>query len=279
MAWTWVRGELVIAGYQPDGDSVRIVPTSQATVRGLENGGRIEPSARDGSVQLRLDAIDAPESHYQGRAQPLAEPARDTLLARAGFGEVEVDDDGSVASSTPDRVPAAIAASLVEVYGRPVALLYTGADVEAHDDGDTVEPTAAFVDSSVNAEQVRNGRAYVTLYSSTPEPVRVRFVELARDADGPGSVWAADRSGGFPLTRQSDVGPDGALILPKLFRRATNYLAAGTDATFVDWLTAQGEDDDPVLLDGRRTVLSELVRQDGDEVSLIASPLDLVFVE
>ena len=58
MAWTWVRGELVIAGYQPDGDSVRFVPDDLATLRTLENGKRVEPSRRDGSVQLRLEPVN-----------------------------------------------------------------------------------------------------------------------------------------------------------------------------------------------------------------------------
>lgn len=279
MAWTWVRGELVIAGYQPDGDSVRFVPSELATLRALENGKRVEPSKRDGSVQLRLDAIDTPESHYQGQAQPLAIPARDTLLAAAGFRDVAFDARGTVTGSTPERVPAAIAASLVELHGRPVATLFVGDDAAAHADGDAVEPSADLVDRSVNAEQTRNGRAYLTLYSTTPELVRERFVELARAADGAGSVWAADRSGGFRVTRQSDVGPDGALVLPKLFRRATDYLASDATGGFLDWLKAQGEDDDPVEVDGKRTTLSALLRADGDEVSLTASPLDLVFLE
>lgn len=279
MAWTWVRGELVIAGYQPDGDSVRFVPTDLATLRSLENGTRVEPSTRDGSVQLRLDAIDTPESHYQGQAQPLALPARDTLLAAAGFRDVAFDARGTVTGSTPAPVPAAIAASLVELHGRPVATLFVGDDAAAHADGDTVEPSADLVDRSVNAEQTRNGRAYLTLYSTTPEPVRERFVELARGADGAGSVWAADRSGGFRLTQQSDVGPDGALVLPKLFRRVTDYLASDATGGFLDWLTAQGEDNDPVEVGGRRTALAALVREQGDQVSLTASPLDLVFLE
>lgn len=277
MAFTWIRGRLVVVGYSPDGDSVRFVPDEIATVRGLEKGGRVRPSERDGSIQLRLDAIDAPETHYQDQAQPLADEARATLLEAAGFSGVRFDDD-TVTAATPDSVPAAICAALVEVNGRPVALLVTGDAVTAHEDGDEVDP-ATVVDVSVNATQTRNGRAYLTLYTSTPEPVRRRFLELAADATGPGSVWAADRSGGFTLTTQADVGPDGQLILPKLFRRATDYLRADTSEEFLAWLRAQGSDDDPVEAAGRRTTLSELITQDGDRIALTVPITDLVFVE
>ncbi|MCD2189941.1 hypothetical protein [Actinomycetospora soli] len=278
MAFTWIRGRLVVVGYSPDGDSVRFVPDELATVRRLENGRRVRPSERDGSIQLRLDAIDAPETHYQDQAQPLADEARATLLEAVGFSDVRFDDDGTVTASTPDSVPAAVCAALVEVNGRPVALLVTGHAATAHADGDEVDP-ATVVDVSVNATQTSNGRAYLTLYSSTPEPVRRRFLELAADATGPGSVWAADRSGGFTLTKQADVGPDGQLILPKLFRRATDYLRADTSGTFLGWLRDQGSDDDPVEAAGRRTTLSALVSQDGDRVSLTVPITDLVFVE
>ena len=102
MAFTWIRGRLVVVGYSPDGDSVRFVPDELATVRRLENGRRVRPSERDGSIQLRLDAIDAPETHYQDQAQPLADEARATLLEAVGFSGVRVDDDGTVTASTPD---------------------------------------------------------------------------------------------------------------------------------------------------------------------------------
>ncbi|MDL5154476.1 hypothetical protein [Actinomycetospora termitidis] len=127
--------------------------------------------------------------------------------------------------------------------------------------------------------QTSNGRAYLTLYTSTPEPVRARFLELAAAATGAGSVWAADRSGGFTLTTQADIGPEGQLILPKLFRRATDYLRADSERTFVEWVRAQGADNDPVEVAGTRTNLAELLTEDGDRVSLTVPLTDLVFVE
>lgn len=280
MAYTWVRGRVLVVDYAPDGDSARFAPDEPETLRGLENADRLEPSDDDGSVQLRLDAIDSPEKDYQGEAQPLALPARDALLARLGFTGLTYTEGQSVESATPTELPAAIASSLVEVNGRPVALLYTGQDAERFEDGADVEVDDALVDASVNAEQTRNGLAYITVYSTTPAAVRARFVTLGQAArDGGGPVWAADRSGGFTARTQDDVGPDGALVLPKLFRRVTDFLASESEQSFDAWLADQGEDDDPVDVDGRRTTLSDLVTQDGDEIRLTADPLSLVFVE
>ena len=285
MATTWIRGKLAVIGYQPDGDSVRFIPDDVSTFKRLDHSDRLDPSKKDGSVQLRLDAIDAPETHYEDEAQALGLPARDTLLAALGFTGLTYDADTTVTAATPEQVPAAIAASLLEEYGRPVSLLYTGDAAAQHADGDTVTLDDALVDASVNAEQTRNGRTYLTLYTSTPEQVRSRFVALAQGVGAggsspeAGSVWAADRSGGFTLRTQDDIGPNGQLLLPKLFRRATDYLRAKSSQTFVEWVAAQGEDDDPVEYQGKRTTLSALLRQDGDQVSLTASILDLVFVE
>ena len=97
-----LRGELVVVGKSPDGDSIRFIPRSPALLRSLEGGARVDPSS-DGSVQLRLDAIDAPETHYNGLAQPLAEPARAELLAWCGFTDVRWSGE-QVSAATPERV-------------------------------------------------------------------------------------------------------------------------------------------------------------------------------
>ena len=72
----WITGELVITGIAPDGGSVRFIPSRLSTLRRLQDGDRVEPDPDDGSVQLRLDGIDAPEKAFQAEAQPLALPAR-----------------------------------------------------------------------------------------------------------------------------------------------------------------------------------------------------------
>jgi hypothetical protein len=74
-------------------------------------------------------------------------------------------------------------------------------------------------------------------------------------------------------------------VLPKLFRRCTDYLRTRTPAeTLVHWLRTSGDpdrpEDDAVVIGGRVTVrLSDLIEQRNDEIAFTADLLDLVFVE
>src|SRR5690348_6845906 len=84
-----IHGRLVIVGYQPDGDSVRFIASKPDLFAELKRGYKIRKSPRDGSVQLRLEGIDAPELHYGNAAQPQGDTARDWLLDQLGFTGAE----------------------------------------------------------------------------------------------------------------------------------------------------------------------------------------------
>ena len=46
-------------------------------------------------------------------------------------------------------------------------------------------------------------------------------------------IWPLDKTtSGFALSSQDSIGPNGTLILPKLFRRCTDYLRSRTDLRF-----------------------------------------------
>src|SRR5689334_3611782 len=80
-----LRGELVVVGKSPDGDSIRFVPQRPELLHDLHRGDRVRITRSDGSVQLRLEGIDSPETHYGGQAQPRGTDARDWLLDALGF--------------------------------------------------------------------------------------------------------------------------------------------------------------------------------------------------
>src|SRR5438552_3706059 len=84
-----IHGRFVIVGGEPDGDSARFIADEPGHFRQLVRGERVKPSLRDGSVQLRLEGLDAPELHYFSVSQPLAGVARDGLLHALGFAEVQ----------------------------------------------------------------------------------------------------------------------------------------------------------------------------------------------
>lgn len=199
-----LTGTVLIQGKSPDGDSIRFLPQHPDTLKELTNGARVRPSP-DGSVQLRLDAIDAPETHYAGQHQPLGTQARDELVSFAGFRDVTYNKSGTVTAATPNTIPAVIAAKLVELHGRPVCYLFIN-PTRGWDEGQTLPLSDEVLNDSVNAHMVSTGRAYTTLYTSTPLAQREYFTRLATTARGAaGSVWTADSSARFtsPITRRS----------------------------------------------------------------------------
>ena len=124
--------------------------------------------------------------------------------------------------------------------------------------------------------------------SSTTSP-RDHLRSLAAEARKTGAgVWADDATAHFALEGPGSIGPEGQLILPKLFRRATDYIeavAGGFRGNLADWLVAVStsssrNEDDRVLVCGRTELrLSDLLVQANDAVWFQADPLDLVFFE
>ncbi|HSX02979.1 MAG TPA: thermonuclease family protein [Candidatus Saccharimonadia bacterium] len=282
-----IHGRLVILHKSPDGDSIRFVPDQSALLERLAHSERLRPSP-DGSVQLRFEAIDAPETHYENRAQPLGDEARAWLLELAGFSDVVFNPNQIVMSATPASVPAVIAARMVEANGRPVAYVWVGDHLPAGQDGDTVALPAALLRTSLGAQMLEAGLAYLTLYTSTPAVHRRVFRAIAQQAkhDQLG-VWAADATANFELVDQSSIGPSGQLVLPKLFRRCTDYLRArgqGFTGSLPDWISStttagSTDENDAVWAGATLTHLADIVQQTGSRIQLTDDLLSLVFVE
>lgn len=277
-----LRGTLVVVGKAPDGDSIRLVPDSPALLEDLSRADRIRRSRVDGSVQLRLEGIDAPETGYGTGGQPLGPEAAARLVALAGFERVERAAGSSrVTDAEPTTRPAAILSALADANGRPVCFLLVGPDLPADGAYVPLEPQL-----TLNDALLRDGSAYLTLYDSLAPPIRRRLAATARAArDARLGVWASDDTAEFTLRDQASIGPNGALVLPKLYRRATDYLRTRrAGQTLRDWLRTTGDpdrpEDDRVLVGGRvRTRLSELVEQRNDTIAFSGDPLELVFIE
>jgi len=286
-----LRGRLVVIGKEPDGDSVRFVADTPELYRQLARSHRIK-LAGDGSVQLRFEGVDAPELHYGTAAQPLGGLVRDRLLAEIGCTDVRfaerppyrVDTCGPVGG-----VRAAILSTGAEANGRPVSYVVVGSDDELPVDGAWTEMDPALLDRTLNAWLLREGLAYYTGYTSTPVVHRDQLRGLARAArDKPAEVWVRDATAEFTLDTQDSIGPDGQLVLPKLFRRCTDYLKAvgqGFMGNLTDWMVqvsaggSRHENDLVVIGDSIEIRLADLIQQRNLRISLQADPLDLTFVE
>jgi endonuclease YncB( thermonuclease family) len=283
-----MHGTLVIVGYQPDGDSIRFVADTPELFDDLYRGYKIRRSTRDDSVQLRLEAIDAPELHYGGAAQPTGDTARDWLLGQVGFTDVTYETGTTtVVSASPDAIRAVIYTKAADPNGRAIAYLHvTGGRRPA--DGAWTHVTNAVLDHTLNAQAVSAGIAYPTFYTSTPAPHVRHLRDLARGArEDKTGVWAVDQTPLFQLVDHSSIGPEGQLILPKLFRRATDYLkdaAKGFTGNLPDWLIANNtgtrhEDDMVVLPHGVEAPLSTLLEQRNNWLAFTPDLLSIAFVE
>src|SRR5688572_9288206 len=94
-----IPGQFAIVGYEPDGDSVRFIADDLTAYNDLHRAYRIRSSTKDGSVQLRFEAVDTPETHYGRDAQPLGDEARDRTLALLGFNNFAVNAAGKVVTN------------------------------------------------------------------------------------------------------------------------------------------------------------------------------------
>lgn len=284
-----LRGLFVIKGKEPDGDSIRFRADNPELYRSLQRSYRIQPS-RDGTVQLRLEGVDAPELHYGDFAQPLGDTARDALLARLGFTHIRFQGTKVQDADPPEGIRGAILTKGAETNGRPVSYALLEADSAGLEDGAVVVVDRGLLERTLNHWLLRTGTSYYTVYTSTPFKDRRILREAALAARGAGlGVWGIDSTSQFRLRSQQDIGPQGQLILPKLFRRGTDYLkdlAAGHFAgNLADWLVwrsrspTRAEDDRVVLQDHTEVSLSALLNQRNDRVALEADLLDIMFVE
>lgn len=232
-----VRGTFVAAGYAPDGDTIRFAPDRPADLDALIGTQRLRV-AKDTTVNVRLEGIDAPELHYAAREQRCASTARDALLRALGLG------------ARWDFVRGSVLTRSVDPTGRVIGYAFR--------DG------AESIPSSANAAMLREGMAYPLAYDTQPPEHRALFAELARAArKARVGIWHHDRTAAFALATEASIGVRGALIFPKLFRRCVSYLTDrfhGFRGGLREWLEKEaGPGNDVMIVGGKLMRLSALV--------------------
>ena len=248
------------AGPEPDGDTVKFLPDDPAGVADLARAGGVEPGFSSlHRISLRLEGIDALETHFAGTHQELglARAARDHLLAALGFRDVVFDPQrpDQVRSANADRLPGWVLSNGLDAHGRLVAFLFCGP--APRPEGAEVFLTAEQMAASVNVDLLRIGLVYPMLYTSLPVDLREPLAAVAAAARAAGlGLWP--RSTADPGSAADLSGPAGPLpalrelvIWPKLFRRLVSFLAAGNGdlSGFEGWLQDNpAARDDPLVL-------------------------------
>jgi len=282
MALTMIKGRFRVIGASPDGDSVRFYaddPTTyaRANIKVRLNG--------QGGAQLRLDGIDALETHYAGWHQrtELGNAAAKKLLDYLGIKNVRRNNRGIVTSARPDEVPGYIMTRFADKYGRAVSFAFKGAPPTNEADGELAFLDVEHMRKSANHTMLESGLAYPTFYSLLYVDLRKAMADAANKArTAEKGVWHDDlTTAGFDVTDRDQLSD--LVILPKLFRRLVDYVdldetgGASLDG-FAHYLDTRN-DRLFTVPDGHSTELSTLVTVDGQHVQLTVPPERIVFQE
>jgi hypothetical protein len=286
MPFIAIPGQYHVVGYSPDGDSVKFEANNNAVWKKVK--GTVKQNAK-GHVQLRVEAIDALETHYIPKVkgshtlhQPLtfAQAARDSLLAELGIKNVVWGPKGREVSSADDVVKGYILTREVDsnLNGRPVSFLFTGKC--PWPSGKEVFFKRDLIRKSLNYRMFELGMAYPTFYQTMFWDFRAELtnaVKAARRAKR--GLWGrgGDKTEGFTFSGLTSI-TDQYPIFPKLFRRLTEHLAAGGKISTFGTFLAKKKDGLLILPQAHHTdAMDFVVKVSGSRVSMTVLPENLVF--
>src|SRR5215213_3538782 len=274
-------------GPEPDGDTVKFRPDSPALVEGLPRPSGTPADLGPRGISIRLEAIDALETHFGDTHQELegANAARETLLADLGFTNVRFyqDQPNKVESADQDSLRGHVLSNGIDANGRVIGFVYPGDPPAA--DGTEVFVDEALVDGSVNAVLLAAGLAYPAFYGTLPASLRNHLAvasRAARATQPPRGIWPRATGDPDDAAQVTGLAQLQTLVLwPKLFRRIVPYLAAGyTDFDGFDaWLRADpvNRDDALFLLDtGETGNLHDVLHGSGDSIAMTVWPEDFI---
>lgn len=248
---------------------------------GLE--GRSVRLNSKGHAQLRIEAIDTLETHYDNQHQPLqfANAAALQLFALLGIRDVVWNASRSRVTSAKDGAPGFIISRATERNGRPVAFVF--GPIPGLVDGQEVYLDAKLAKQSVNYLMLKAGLAYPTFYDGLFYDLREAFaLQTAKARKKKRGLWAVDVTNNFTEIRGLADVADVHVLLPKLFRRIAAYFetSGGTfdAAQFVASLK-QGRERVLVLNKLHFTHFDNLVEVDAEgKIRLTEKPEELVFL-
>jgi hypothetical protein len=246
MPFKVIKGTFHVVSYSPDGDSLKLKPDDPALIRSLP-GARPNTLNSRGHCQLRVEAIDSLETHYNVGStslnQPLthAYPAIDRLMDFVGITNVVWNTGHRTVVSANDGTRGYILTREAEENGRPVAFVFAGDPPEP--DGDDVRLDVPRLLHSYNYAAVAEGYAYPTFYEGLFSDLRDALAQASAQARSQNlGLWRVDAThGGFDVNDLSDI-TDRHAILPKLFRRLSQYMVSrGSARGFKAWLASRPE--------------------------------------
>lgn len=272
-----IAGTFHVKGFSPDGDSIRFQAKDQSHWEFFTWKGDAAAKKGDKRKQLRVESIDALETHYEGYHQPrtFALAALESLLEMVDIKNVIYSLSQTKIVDADDGKSGFIASASIDPFGRPVSYLFPkSANLT---DGAIMDSNSLPIEDSLNFELAREGLVYPTFYIGTDRAFaeKIRAV-VARARKTKRGIWSIDRTSDFTLydirTLQEDI-----LLVPKLFRRLVKFFDNNSDFGMLsDYMKRQK--DKLELWDGtKRDSLADLMKISGRRIQLKTPPEDILF--
>ena len=271
-----IKGTFHVRGYAPDGDSIRF---QAERPEHWDFFSWTSAAARNRKKkQLRIEAVDALETHYNGFRQPgaFALAALEEMLALLDIHIEAYNLSLSKIMRARDGTPGFIAASKLDVYERPVSFVFQDSDSLS----DGLELTAEELPyrESINYRLMKRGLVYPTFYKGLDDSLLQAFREVTRRARRASrGLWAIDRTRGFTLWDRKTIQED-VLIMPKLFRRFVSFFRYRSDIKVFKNLLKDNREKVLLLPDGTPSSMDEIVAIDGNHYGLTVNPEDILFL-
>lgn len=268
-----IRGTFHVKGYSPDGDSIRFQADND---QHWDYFKWQTASARKAKrKQLRVEAIDSLETHYEELRQPssFAVAALERILELIGITDIEYNLLVTRITNAKDGTPGFIASNSVDKFNRPICFVFP--EKAKLTDGAEVPAAELPVEKSINYFLLKEAIVYPTFYASL-EPELINLLrEVAKKArKNARGLWAIDRTHGFRLWNPDTIQSE-AIILPKLFRRFVQFFQkSSTIEGFPEYLNKYR---DPILVDGKKSFLHEQLEKTGNFYRLKTFPEDMIF--
>lgn len=270
-----VAGTFHVIGYQPDGDSIRFQANKP------ENWDfftwETEALKQTKKKQLRVESIDALETHYEGYHQPrpFAIAALESLLELLNINSVTYSLSITQIVDADDGKTGFIASASTDRFGRPVSYLFPKSAKLI--DGAVMDSATLPIEDSINFQLAREGLVYPTFYTTTDRLIaeKIRAV-ITRARKTKRGIWSIDKTPDFTLldlrTLQEDI-----MVMPKLFRRLVSFFDNYSDfSKLQEYMTKQR--DNLILWDGtKKKSLADLMKITGRRLQLKTPVEDILF--
>ena len=286
MDYTLLYGQFVIRypdipnqGPEPDGDTIKFLPDDPQLVMDLPRISGRPPHINKRGISVRLEAIDALETHFNNTHQWLygANMARDKLLAYLGFKNVVFLEGhrNKIKSASHDSLPGYVLSNGIDANGRVIGFVFKGSDDGHGEDGSTITVDTMLLDESINTKLLADGQVYPAFYGTLPARLREHLASKSQAArDAKKGIWprsTADLRGAAKVFGSESLKE--LVMWPKLFRRLVVFLSKNNKDLegFDKWLR-----EDPVNRDDRVFLLDtnthanfhNIVTIDGDTIKL-----------